>query len=116
MKESIKELKEILENYESKSVIAAIKAILHKDRSYELSLRLIWSYLAKSCITHSKEEETELLVKAGSLLESVREDGKDDPLWHRYFSMVCRDLYANEEEALSHSRIAEKLASGDQSV
>ena len=60
-------------------IIHAVDALPPEERGYQLTCQ---QARASNNLVAVKGEERSLLEKAAALLESVREEGKEDTLWH----------------------------------
>lgn len=78
-------------------IIHVVDALPPEERGYELTCQQ-----ARACnnLVAVKGEERSLLEKAAALLESVREEGKEDPLWHFRLGYSYYHLHRLEEAAV----------------
>lgn len=81
---------------EYQKIIDAVEAVPPQQRSYQLTCQL-----ARAYNNLAKPGEAELLEKAAQLLQSVQEQGKDDPLWNYRLGYALFYL-DRKEEALAH--------------
>ncbi len=119
MEELLKQIEEWNEAGEYSRAIGAIEAVPEGERGYALTLWLgrITSNLAvlgEGDIRARKnmEPDWKLLRRSIALLETIREKGEADPLWH---SRMAYALLTAEEgrEALEHARRWLELAPED---
>lgn len=119
MEELLKQIEEWNEGSEFSKGISAIEAIPEGERSYAITLwlgRLVsnLAVLGDHDILAKKNGEPnwKLLRKSIAILESIREEGEKDPLWH---SRIAYALHAVEEsrKALEHARRWLELAPED---
>ena len=94
------------ENDEHKKIVDAIEALPREDWGYELTCLLARAY------NNLYGAGDPRLEKAISLLESVREDGKDDALWHFRMGYALFFL-EREEDALRYFLRAAELDPSD---
>lgn len=90
------------EKNKHKKIIDAIEALPREEWGYELTC-----LLARAC-NNLYSPSNPGLEKAVSLLESVREDGKDDPHWHFRMGYALFYLF-RKAEALTYFRKAFEL-------
>lgn len=95
------------ENDGHQKIIDAIEALPHEEWGYELTCLLARAYNNEANPCDPR------LEKAVSLLESVREDGKNDSLWHFRMGYALFFL-ERKEEALSYFHRAAELDPSDQ--
>ena len=88
-------------------IIDAIEAIPQPERGYELTCQL-----ARAYNNLAGPEEAGPLEKSVSLLESIADQGQEDPLWHYRLGYALFYL-DREEEALPHFQRAAELAPQD---
>lgn len=94
---------------EHQKIIDAIEALPQEERDYELVCLLARAY------NNIADPNDPLLEKAMSLLESVREQGKDDPLWH--FRMGYALFFLDrKDEALACFRRSLELDPNDETT
>ena len=72
----LRQIEEWNEHDQHQRVIEAIEALPREEWDYELTCLLARAY------NNTAEPGGTELEKAASLLKSVEEDGRDDPLWH----------------------------------
>ena len=84
-------------------IIDAIEAIPQPERGYELTCQL-----ARAYNNLAGPEEAGPLEKSVSLLESIADQGQEDPLWHYRLGYALFYL-DREEEALPHFQRAAEL-------
>ena len=84
-------------------IIDAIEAIPQRERGYELTCQL-----ARAYNNLAGPEEAGPLEKSVSLLESIADQGQEDPLWHYRLGYALFYL-DREEEALPHFQRAAEL-------
>ena len=75
----LRQLEQWNEENEYRRIIDAIEAIPQGERDYFLTCQLARAY---NNLVVMADGEPGFLERAAALLESVREEGKDDPLWH----------------------------------
>ena len=102
----LQQINEWHEKDKHKKIIDAIEALPREECDYELTCLLARAY------NNVSDPHASQLEKAVSLLESVQEDGKDDPLWHYRLGYALYYL-RREEEALGFFRQAAKLNPDD---
>ena len=102
--ELLKQIKEWNGKGEHKKIADAIEALPQEEWGYELTCLLARAY--------NNMPGNQCLEKAISLLESVREEGKDDPLWHYRLGYALYCLL-RKEEALPYFRRAVELDPND---
>lgn len=102
--ELLKQINEWHEIDEHQKIIDAIEALPHEELGYELTCSLARAY--------NNMFTDDCLKQAVSLLESVQEDGKDDPLWHYRLGYALYYL-RREEEALPYFRRVVELNPDD---
>lgn len=113
-KQKLQALLEKLENWhennEFSKIIMAINAVPQAERNYELTCQLARAYnnLAVMSEGNSEQRRDGLLKKALSLLQSVKEEGSTDPLWHFRVGYALYFL-DREMEALPHFERCAKL-------
>lgn len=106
--ELLKQINVWNEHDEHQEIIDAIEALPREKWNYELTC-----LLARAYNNVSPDPCDWQLEKAVSLLESVREEGKDDPLWH--FRLGYAFYYLDREsEALPYFHRAAELDPGDE--
>ena len=103
-KELLQQIKEWNGNGEHKKIADAIEALPQEEWGYELTCLLARAY--------NNMPGNQCLENAISLLESVREEGKDDPLWHYRLGYALYCLL-RKEEALPCFRRAVELDPND---
>ena len=102
--ELLKQIKEWNGKGEHKKIVDAIEALPREEWGYELTCLLARAY--------NNMKGAPQLEKAVSLFESVREEGKDDPLWHYRLGFALYYLH-RAEEALTCFRRALELDPDD---
>ena len=107
--ELLSQINEWHEVNEHQKIIDAIEALPHDEWGYELTCLLARAY---NNVSSEPCDWQRHLGKAVSLLESVREDGKDDALWHFRLGYALYFL-DREEEALPCFRRAAELDPND---
>ena len=105
--ELLTQISEWHETEEHQKIIDAIEALPQEEWGYELT-----GLLARAYNNVSPAPCDWQLEKAVSLLESVREDGKDDAVWHYRMGYALYYLY-REAEALECFRRAVELDPDD---
>ena len=89
----LQELETWHENNEFSKIIMAINAVPEAERPYELTCLLARAY---NNLVVMEDENSQYLKRSIALLESVQQQGENDPLWHYrlgyayYFSMHFR--------------------------
>ena len=89
--ELLQQINEWNEHDEHQKIIDAIEALPQEERGYELICLLARAY---NNVSDPRDPRLETAV---SLLESVREDGKDDALWHYRLGYALFYLHRKEE-------------------
>ena len=100
--ELLRQIDEWHEKNEHKRIINAIEFLPREEWGYELTCLLARAYINKNMFSD------DCLEKAVSLLESVREEGKNDPLWNYRLGSALVFL-CRIEEALPYFRRAAEL-------
>ena len=106
--ELLRQIDEWHETDEHQKIIDAIEALPSEEWGYELT-----GMLARAYNNVSPAPCDWQLEKAVSLLESVKEEGKDDAVWHYRLGYALYYL-DREEEALSYFRRASELDPDDE--
>ena len=93
--------------------IRTIESVPEEERSYRMTLLLGWAYSDLAVLgdkdSGRDEPDQELLGKAVSILESVGDQGKEDPTWN---ARMCYALWmtdGREADALEYAMIWKEL-------
>ncbi len=107
----LEKLEDWHDNNEFSKIIMAINAVPQAERDYTLTCQLARAYnnLAVMSEGSSEQRRHELLKKALALLQSVKEQGSADPLWHFRVGYALYFL-DREMEALPHFERCARLA------
>ncbi len=107
------------DNDEFSRCIRAIQSIPEQERDYSLTLLLARAYsnLAvlgdHGCLAGSNKVDKEILEYAISLLESIEEQGRDDPGWQARMDYACWMTNDRVDEAFEHAKRWKELEPGN---
>lgn len=108
--ELLQKIEEWNQSRSYRKIIETVEALPPEDRGYDLACQLARAYNNLGALTGAGRD---YLKKAADLLVSVREEGKEDPLWHYRLGYSYYHLDKLKEAAICF-REALRLDPGDE--